>query len=295
MVLILSSETVGKAFSPWSETLEATGLSSDVAQGMPNVWYTMQLNVTRTPFVIAASILDENGTSLGFFSTSDIDGFSFENIRIIGIGVWGYQPSDYLFKIVQSPSSTSSNISIMTQCTSTSIGSSANIFGTLTGEKGQPLENKAVIVSYSFSGIDYWIAISSVQTDKKGQYSAQWINNASGSFLIKAEWSGDSTYATAKNITTLSFLPYQSQQLFVFESNSTVTGFSIDNQTSILTFNVTGDSGTTGYVKTTIAKSLLPNGESLVTYFDGNKLDYLLTESPILGYTISIIRIVPTK
>jgi hypothetical protein len=78
-----SQETLG-ASSSW--------ISSQVAYGDPNVWYTMQLNVSSAPFRITTSVFDENGSSIGSLSTSDIYNFTFEDINYIGLSVWGYSP-----------------------------------------------------------------------------------------------------------------------------------------------------------------------------------------------------------
>jgi hypothetical protein len=44
-----------------------------------------------------------------------------------------------------------------------------------------------------------------------------------------------------------------------------------------LSFNVTGPTGTTGYVKTSIPKRLQTNGENLKAYLDGKQLNYSVT------------------
>ena len=72
--------------------------ASQVAYGNPHVWYTMQLSVSSSPFIITTSVFDENGTSLGTFSTSDITNFTFQDINYIGLTAWGYSPSDYSFR-----------------------------------------------------------------------------------------------------------------------------------------------------------------------------------------------------
>jgi len=76
---------------------------SQIAVGDANVWYTMQLRVSASPFVIAASVLDENGVLLGNFSTSEIAGFTFQDIKYVGLSVWGASPSNYLFRNIQDP------------------------------------------------------------------------------------------------------------------------------------------------------------------------------------------------
>ncbi len=169
---------------------------------------------------------------------------------------------------------TNASISISAESMSTIAGSAVNVFGTLTDSDNKPLQNKTVVLSYTFSGAASWIPISSGLTDEQGNYIIQWINCASGTFSLKTEWSGESPFIGVSNTTTLSFLPYQNKQVFLFESNSTVYDLAFNNQTSTLSFNVTGPSGTTGYVVATISKALLDNGENLQVYMDGNQLNY---------------------
>ncbi len=60
--------------------------------GAQNVWYTMQLSVQANPFVVTATVLDQNGTSLGSYSASDTT-LTLGNITYIGLEVWGYGTS----------------------------------------------------------------------------------------------------------------------------------------------------------------------------------------------------------
>jgi hypothetical protein len=157
-------------------------------------------------------------------------------------------------------------------------GSAVNIFGNLANSANAPLQNKTIVLSYTFLGIDSWIPISSAQTDKEGNYNIQWINSASGTFTLEAAWSGDADNAPVSNTTTLGFLPSE-RSTFVIESNSTVLALAFDNATATLSFNVTGPTGTTGYVKATIAKSMLENGENLLATLDGKQLNYTVTSA----------------
>jgi hypothetical protein len=136
-----------------------------------------------------------------------------------------------------------------------------------------------VVLSYTFPGANDWIPISSDQTNEAGQYNVQWINSASGTFTLKTEWNGDATYDGASNTTTLSFLPYQSQQVFIVESNSTVSQLAFNSTSAELSFTVSGVEGTTGFVKATIAKSLISNGADVTVFLDGNQLNYTLTST----------------
>ena len=89
------------------------------------------------------------------------------------------------------PCLTSLSILASAQSLSNVAGSAVNIFGNLANSTNIPLQNKTVVLSYNFLGIDSWIPISSAQTDIEGNYNIQWINSASGTFTFKAAWSGD--------------------------------------------------------------------------------------------------------
>ncbi|MGD6934272.1 MAG: NosD domain-containing protein [Candidatus Bathyarchaeia archaeon] len=62
-------------------------------------------------------------------------------------------------------------------------------------------------------------------------------------------------------------------QGFAIESNSTISAFSIDNNSPQISFFVSGPEGTTGYVKITIAKTFMPNSEMDV-YLDGAPINH---------------------
>jgi uncharacterized protein YxeA len=135
-------------------------------------------------------------------------------------------------------------------------------------------------LSYAVAGSTSWVPIASDTTNSAGEYNIQWVNTASGTFTLKAEWNGNDDYLGASATTTLSFLPYENQQVFFVESNSTVSALAFNSTSSELSFTVNGTSGTTGYVKVTIAKSLVSNAENIKVYLDGNQLNYEVTSNP---------------
>jgi hypothetical protein len=244
----------------------------------------MQLSVYADPFRIMAEVLAENGTLLASVSVSDMSNFSFGDIKYLGFGVWGYNATDYSVKNISLPFDTPSDdnsayISISTELASAIAGSAVNVVGTLSDFNSTPLQNELVVLSYTFAGIDSWVPISSSLTNDAGEYNIQWINTASGTFTLKAEWSSNATFTGISNTTTLSFVPYQSQQVLIVESNSTVSALAFNSTSSELSFTVVGPSGTSGYVKATIAKSILANGEDTKVYLDGNQLDYSVTST----------------
>jgi uncharacterized protein YxeA len=186
------------------------------------------------------------------------------------------------------PSPLSTQISISVDSSSTAVGSAVNVNGRLLDSNGNPLNDKSVTLSYALMGSDSWVPIGSGTINSAGEYSIQWVNTASGTFTLKAEWNGNNEYLGTSATTTLSFLPYQNQQVFFVESNSTVTALAFNSTSSELSFTVNGPSETTGYVKITIAKTLVANAENIKVYVDGNQLNYDVTSNPdswLLSFT----------
>jgi outer membrane protein assembly factor BamB len=173
----------------------------------------------------------------------------------------------------------STYISISVDAPSVNVGSAVNIKGSLLDLFGNRLQTKIVTLSYTFAGSTSWSPISSATTNTAGEFNIQWVNTASGTFTLKAEWIGNSEFLGASNTISISFLPSENQNVFFVESNSTVTALAFNSTSSELSFAVSGTSGTTGYVKTTFAKSLIQNPENIKVYLDGNQLTYELTSN----------------
>jgi hypothetical protein len=177
------------------------------------------------------------------------------------------------------PPLTSTQVSIAVDTSSATVGASVNINGKLTDTNGNPLPSKAVTLSYTLAGGSDRVPVGSDTTNVDGEYTIQWVNTASGTFTLTVEWSGDSVYEPSSNTTTLTFLPYQNQNIFLVESNSTVTALAYNSTTSELSFSVSGASETTGYVKITLSKTLTSSPENIKVYLDGNQLDYLVASN----------------
>ena len=174
---------------------------------------------------------------------------------------------------------TPAQITISTDTTSAVVGSVVNVNGKLSRVNGTSLPSKLVTLSYAISGNSTWVPIGSAITNDAGEYNIQWVNAGSGTFTLKVEWVENAGYPGISNTTTLSFLPYNGQTLFFVESNSTVTTLAFKSTSSELSFAVSGPENTTGYIKATIAKSLISNASETKVYVDGNLLGYTLTET----------------
>ncbi len=160
------------------------------------------------------------------------------------------------------------HISISTSCPSTYIGFKVNITGTLQDTFENALKNKTVVLYYTFSGAGTWTPITSDSTNYNGVYSALWIPPATGYFILKAEWAGNSTHRSANDTTKLSSLPYLDQYVFTVESNSSISELAFNTTDWTLSFDAAGPNGTKGYVKITIAKSLVSDIANMKVYID---------------------------
>ncbi len=66
---------------------------------------------------------------------------------------------------------------------------------------------------------------------------------------------------------------------FNIQTNSSLTAFSFDSNIPQISFYVTGPEGTTGYVRLTIAKTLMPNADQIQVYLDGNLINREVTSN----------------
>ena len=88
----------------------------------------------------------------------------------------------------------SSEIHVLTvQITSSAdAGLKAIISGSLTSD-GAGLSAIPILLSYSATGGSTWHDISQITTVSDGSYSIVWIPSATGEYVVKATWVGNST------------------------------------------------------------------------------------------------------
>ena len=171
----------------------------------------------------------------------------------------------------------STSISISPDASTYQVGSTLYFNGKLTDANANPLSGQTVILSYATGGSNNWVQVGSGKTNTAGIYTVQWLIPASGTFAIKAQWMGNSSYQASENTVTLSFLPLQGQNVFFVESNSTITSLNFDSASQTLTFTASGSSGTQGYTKVIIAKTLAPNATGFTVSLDENPINYTVT------------------
>jgi parallel beta-helix repeat protein len=74
-------------------------------------------------------------------------------------------------------------------------------------------------------------------------------------------------------------IPVPGQSFFLVKSNSTVSELFFNSTSAELSFTVSGETGTAGYVEVTIAKSLVSSVQSVKVYLDGRQLYVAITEN----------------
>ena len=165
-------------------------------------------------------------------------------------------------------------ISLSAIPTSASLGSPVTLSGRLYDSNGRSLQNKTVVLTDTFEGYGSWIPISSDITDDDGTYRILWANTATGTFTIRAEWVGNATISKLTNTTTLSVLPLDSGSLIYVESNSNVSGLNFNSSSNSLRFGVSEPSGTAGYARVTLPKTLPGDSSNINVFLDGAPQNY---------------------
>ena len=129
--------------------------------------------------------------------------------------------------------------------------------------------NTAVVLCYTFTGLNDWIPITSDTTDSLGNYEATWIPPATGYFVVRASWAEKATHLASDINTRLSCLAYNDQYVFSVESNSTITALAFNTDNWKLSFAATGPNGTIGFVRVIVAKRLVANIANMRVFLDG--------------------------
>ena len=147
------------------------------------------------------------------------------------------------------------------------------ITGSLTAS-ATGISDVPILLSYSVDEGKSWTGLTTASTDNNGNFAAVWFASASGTYLLNAQWNGNSTFSDANTTINFAVLPYEEQSVFSVSSNSTISAFTFNSTSQELSFSVTGPSGTTGYVDIYVPKSLISDGSNLKVYLDGNQLTY---------------------
>jgi len=230
------------------------------------------------------TILFPNGTRRTASSPETYDGpmgtYSIESVVWKGFEVLGRPVSILLdSNMTWSPRIDCilpTSISISLSSSTSYIGFKVGINGNLTcNEVG--VSYAPILLSYSVTGGESWNDITLVNTSPDGSYSAVWMPSATGNYLVRASWADNSTYPGASTTVNLAVTSSEGKNVFAVESNSTISSLAFNATSLELSFSVSGETGTGGYVRVTIAKSLVSNIADVKVYLDGNQTEYSAT------------------
>jgi hypothetical protein len=154
------------------------------------------------------------------------------------------------------------------------LGYKVDVNGRLTDLTGTALPSASVLLSYQIPGMSTWNPIASDITDANGAYAITWLAPATGNFLIKIEWAGDSIYAGTPEFKNISVARGIGEALFLAESNSTLSSLAFNSTSKEISFTASGPSETTGYVRFIISKTLMENLTDFRVFLDGQQIQF---------------------
>jgi hypothetical protein len=89
-----------------------------------------------------------------------------------------------------------------------------------------------------------------------------------GNYFLNATYQGNSELASTSTIVHFAVSPVEDTSVFSVASNSTVSALTFNSISQELSFKVSGETGSTGYVNVYISKSLVSDPSKLKVYFD---------------------------
>ena len=171
------------------------------------------------------------------------------------------------------PPETLPDIDLYCSSTTSYSGFKVQIYGAVSFN-GVPASGESILLSYSKNGGKSWDDLTLTQTGSNGEFREVWNPSVTGNYLIQAKWEGESPLNTVSKIVSLAITPYSEQTLFSVASNSTITEFAFNSTSKELTFTASGASGTTGYVRVYIPKTLINDISGLKIRVDENIVTY---------------------
>lgn len=148
-----------------------------------------------------------------------------------------------------------------------------DVTGTLTYNK-TGIPDAAIYLGYSADGGEVWENFELVKTNNAGDFGAIWIPNATGNYLLCANWDGNLTLHWINATVNLALTPDSGGHIFSVASNSTLSNLIYDLTTQQLSFNTNGTSHTTGYAYTCIPKAIVSNIQTLQVNMDGAPITF---------------------
>ena len=168
-------------------------------------------------------------------------------------------------------------LTVSLDCLTTYVGYKVKISGELAYTNGTRIPEANLSLTYSVTGGTSWNNITSVTTTTNGNYYAEWMpTRPTGNYLIKVNWEGNETQNAGGAEANASLAATQLEEKYVFSviSNSTVSELAFNSTSKVLSFTLSGPSGTTGYTNITIPKDLTGEITGLKVHLDENQINY---------------------
>ena len=165
------------------------------------------------------------------------------------------------------------SIAISCQSSTSYSNFSVEINGNVTYNAAS-LTDVPILLSYSADEGNSWNELTTVNTDRTGSFSAEWLPSAAGTYLLKGTFSGNAKYSKASTIVNFAIMPFKRENTFSITSNSTLSAFAFNSTSNQVSFTVSGPSATTGYVNIEIPKSLIADISKLQLFLDGTQISY---------------------
>lgn len=173
-----------------------------------------------------------------------------------------------------SPTLLSPSLSFDCISSTTNSGFNVEVQGTLRCNE-VAISQAGIQLAYSVNAGASWQDLAYINTGDNGGFSVVWKPAASGIYLIKASWPGNSVYSGVSVANSFAVAPFgQNQDVFSVTSNSTLTSLAFDSATGKLSFGVSGSEGTTGFTQVCIPQSLVANISSLNVIVDNAAINY---------------------
>lgn len=163
-------------------------------------------------------------------------------------------------------------------CLSETSQQTFNVFkisGDLTSD-GTAIPRAPLDISYSATGGESWQDLTRVYTATDGSYLALWLPTVTGHYQLKATYKGDQDNLGISKTIEFAIEPSIDRNVFSISSDSTITALTFNGDTKELSFNVTGDSGTSGYTYVFIPNALLSDSNGLTVQLDGKPINYTI-------------------
>jgi hypothetical protein len=172
-------------------------------------------------------------------------------------------------------------LTVSLNCSTAYAGYNVNMSGELAYGNGTCIPQAELSLTYSATGGTSWNNIASVNTTTDGNYHAEWTPTPTGNYVVKVNWEGNPTLKAWAAEANASLAATQTEEKYVFSviSNSTISGLVFSSSDKVLTFNLSGPSGTTGYTNITIPKDLIEEITAVKVQLDGNQINYTAVSS----------------